>query len=373
MTARLRKGQQPDNVNAKVVHNGPQVDPQNRDKFTGRDNLGFRSVSAPWRWTWQTFFFAPWNSERGSLPDSSPSLGTTFVSLFLTFLSSLVYGWAYGTVLDQTIAAGIAIPQVEGGIIFAFVSGFAYILTKGWTWEPTLPTYVNWNILFASVGTFDIGLLPFLLVTVFMLGGYAAAGGIIGALGVSSAGPTFFAPVITSKGAWLYWFLGTVITFNFIFLRKWVPKNREEYTKRPETFTNPLAEIRENFYNTEDSYAHMRRVIMYTGLAIFIATVGFRNQNLYYFDAGMWITTWAATHVSNVVASPVLDWAFFWFVPLAQAAAALLLYYLILALWWWSYQADDGQFKKVQARMYAENVRAKPLKKQQDLNIFHQA
>jgi len=335
------------------MHDGPQVvDEDNRSKFKGKDQkFPFANVNNPvTRYSLQTLFFAPWNSDRGNMEDSAPSMGTTFVSLFLTFVSCLSYGWIYGTVIDQGLASGLS--PIEQAIIFAFVSGIAFILTMNWTWEPTLPTQVNWGILFASIGTFDIGFLPFLLVSIFMLGGFAAGGGIIHALGLSTAGPTYFMPDINSNGAWLYWFLGTVIIFNYIFLKKWLP--------------------REDMNNTEDRYAHYRRVIMYTGLAIFMATVGFRKFNLYFFDAGLFITTWAATGVSNINTSPVLDWAFFWFVPLASAAAALLLYYIILLLWWWSTDRDNKAAAAMgnKIRMNIPIYTASPHVGKQKLDVF---
>lgn len=298
------------NVDAPANHDGPGINPDDRDKYYANPKIGGQPMAG----FWQTFFFAPWHYPRGQGNLTSPSLWTSLFALVLTFISALTYGWVFTTALDQALASGADI--LNQAFVLGLVSALMFVLTMEWTWEPLLRTHVNFGISFAMIGTSDLGLLPWLVVAAFMMGGFAAAGGIVSALGLASAGPNFVMPTATVNGHWLYWFSGSMIIFSYIFLSKFFPK--DEIGLSDNDFD--VARRRRN---------RIRRSTVYAGIAIFAFTMAFRNLGLYYFDAGLYVTGWAATGVSNVAGTGVTDWAFYLFVPLASAATAVLLYYVV--------------------------------------------
>jgi len=273
-------------------------------------------------------------------------------------VSCLTYGWAYGSVLAYGYASTASV--FEQGFIYGIVSGLLYVVTKHWTFEPTLPTYLYISVAFASVFSFDLGLLPFVMVFVVMGGGYASAGGILnlfvtnGAISTPPPHSTSFYPVLIDIGPrWMYWFFGSMIAFNYLLLKKFYPKHEKE-----------------------ERHSHrMSRVILYTGLLIAALVVAFSPYHLTIFDSGMWITIWVATGISEIMATNMHDWAFFFFVPAAMGVTAALLYTVIYWIKVWSDSRDERlPAEEVDNRLrfgFNAPMYAVPRKNKQKIDVYN--
>ena len=292
MSVRLRSV-----VGSPVTHDGGAlVDPEDRRRFETRDDLPFgKQVTFTTAASWQAFFFAPFNLQN------RPSIATTIGAMLLTFVSCLARGWLLGMAVVSAVASGANVMVQALGV--AFVSAVLFWVTMNWSWDPVLPTHVSWGMSFASVGTFDLGVLIWLLQSVFILGGYAAAGGIIKAItGVQAIEPTG----LGSEAGWLYWIGAALIIFSFTLLRKFVPRyeNFEPFKVRDVR--------REKVY---------QRSLLIAAACVFAFIMAFYQRGFYFFDTGVFITVWIVSTVT------VSNWLVYFFVPLASAATAILFYY----------------------------------------------
>ena len=301
------------NVASPVDHNGPAlVNPNDRTEFTKFNKS--TTVNAPG--AFRVFMISPYHLEN------RPSVATTITSLLLTFVSSLTRGWVVGMALVSAIASGANV-MVQAFVV-ALVTALMFVVGMNWNWEQLLPTNVMWNISFASVGTFDLGILVWLLETVFLLGGYAAAGGIIVAItGNQAINPILPAGVTLAEQGWLYWIGGSLITFSFVFLNKFV------------TRYNELEDREVSDFRKKRVYRYSIRI---AAMCIFGFLMAFYQRGFYFFDTGMFITAWVVSGVT------VANWYTFFFVPLAMSATAILLYYLVqLGHYGSDYQEDKMQ------------------------------
>jgi len=297
-------------VNAPATAEGPTGYKEDEEFMHNPKNRAFENLSNRSRGFWQTLFFAPWNRPAGMGPDASPSFATTIVALLLTFVSSLTYGWVMTTAIDNMLAGGGNI--FNQAVFLGFVGSLMFALAMLWSWEPLLPTHVFWGMLTAQVGTLDLGILPWLLSSIFLLGGHAAGGAIAGAIGLQQGATPSVMPMNQASGYVLYWFAGGMIIFAYIFFKKFSREYDGEESK-----------------GTKD-----RRAILVATLALFLFTVTFRRTGsgfgLYYFDSGPYLAGLVASGLGDVTVDSVVDWAFYIFVPLASFAFAFILYRLVL-------------------------------------------
>jgi len=294
-----------------VVHDGPSVLPGDDEPFQGRGTLS--KMSSQTGDAFETFLWAPWNKPKSEAP--SPS--STIVSLLWTFIMCLVYGTIFTLVNDQLLlAAAPATDTFMQAIILGVVSAATYWLTMSLSWHPLLKTQVGFGTAFALVGTFDMGILTFLLVGLFQLTGYAAGGAVAQALGLVSLAntPTIMPPATTTAGLVMYWFAGMMIITSYIFIQKFAQKSKINNVNDPEA-----------------RYERDQRAILVSAIAIFGMTVAFRPLGLYFFDGGLFVSAWAAAPtLADSIVNGVVDWGFYTFIPLTQAAGAILLYYLLM-------------------------------------------
>ena len=294
-------------VNAPATNQGTSFMPGDPDPPYNPRNRAFDAMSERGRGWGQTLMFAPWNRPAGMGPDAAPSFSTTTVALLLIFVSCLTYGWVITVAIDNMLAEGAGI--FTQSLFLGTVASLLFALTMLWSWEPLLKTHVFWGILTAQVGTFDLGLLPWLLVSIFQLGGYAAGGAIAGAIGLQQVASPSVMPVANTSGYVLYWFGGAMIIFAYIMAQKF----KKEYD------------------GDEMDGPRDRRAILIGALAVFVFTATFRRTGpgagLYYFDTAPYLAGLVASGLGDVTADNVTDWAFYLFVPLASMTLALILYY----------------------------------------------
>jgi len=299
-----------------MVHDGPSILPRkdkSDDQWEGRGNVIMPKNPTQTTFALETFLWAPWNKSE----TEAPSPVSAIVSLLWTFIMSLVYGLAFLLVNDQLLfASGPATEVFIQAFILGIVSAALYWVTMSLSWHPLLKTHVNFGIIFALVGTFDMGILTFLLVGFFQLTGYAAGGAIAFALGLVSLGntPSITPPTTTTAGLIIYWFAGMMVILSYIFIQKFAQKWKI------------------NSFDPEARYERNQRAILVSAIVLFALTVAFRALGLYFFDAGLFVAAWAAdSSKADSIANGVLDWAYYTFVPLASAAGAIIIYYLLMA------------------------------------------
>ena len=254
-----------------------------------------------------------------------PGWNIAILVSFLVFFGSLAHGWIFHACLNGlfTATALISTPVdfMLRAIIIALVGAALFLMTSAWSFDDELPTYIFPELALGSVGTYQIGLIPALVYSGLMFGGYAIAGLILNKLyGNLNAAVVSNLTAVNSQV--LLWFGATLVVFTYLFCA---------------TFAN----------NGEKKKHNNKRAIWVTALTIFVTTIAFAANHLVTFSSGMAVT--------GMIASGTNDhWAMLVFLPLlASTATAVVMVLLILMLVKWGGGAGgkmkaEGEEKSVE-------------------------
>lgn len=258
----------------------------------------------------------------------APGWLKTVVVVVLTFLGSLVNGWVFHSALQNALVVG-ASPTTAADLfirvlLVAIVAGTLYAITKMWTYESTLRTYVYPEITLASVASREIGLVPAAVSMAIQFCGYLAAGGILKAIITTAAAEANLVngggTVLSGTPAILLWFGTTVIVFNYLYNMK---------------FWN-------NDGRVESQYHASRRSAKATAVCIFLITIAFggigaANQRLVSYTSGLYVT---GVIINGQDAGVTLNIV----LPLlASAATGAVLYGIVALLIWGDERSGAGR------------------------------
>lgn len=317
-----------------------EIDPHQPSAFDYRYmplTGGSMSVKGGW---FRSLMFAPFHLE-----ETNPGMWNTIAVAVLVFLGCLVNGWVLHAAYAHALSvAGDAFIRA---ILIAAVSGSLFYVTQLWTYDASLQTYVYPEISMTMISTFRVGVVTAAGYGVFQFAGYAAAGGILRAIGGAVVpGVTNIATSATSY--WLYWFGATVIVFSYIYNIAFRQANSEG--------RGGWGMARQH-----------RRATAATALAIFAITIAFYTQGLVTFSSGQYVTgvILSGNNAATFVGDSVVPWAFWVFVALLAVPATVTVLYLVLyyltgeiipEISWNMYEKKrDGEMAPTEARL-PENV-----------------
>lgn len=246
----------------------------------------------------------------------APGWLKTVVVAVLTFLGCLVHGWVFHASLQNALVVGTSPTSAADLFIrillVGIVAGTLYAITKMWTYESTLRTYVYPEITLASVVSREIGLIPAAVSMGIQFCGYLAAGGILKAIITTGAAQANLVNgggvALSGTPAVLLWFGTTVIVFNYLYNMK---------------FWN-------NDGRAESQYHASRRSAKSTAVCIFLITIAFggigaANQRLVSYTSGLYVT---GVIINRLDAGATLNIV----LPLLASAATGAVLYGIVAL-----------------------------------------
>jgi hypothetical protein len=254
----------------------------------------------------------------------------TLLTMFFVFLGSLVYGTVFVFAQSNALTAGTEL--FLRSVLLGLIAMSMFYVTSVWTYYDDLPTIIYPAHSMALVSTAvtnsgptTIGLIIALCYGIFQFGGYAAAGGIVRALNVTTTPLQNSAGLPAGLGSsntyWLYWFGATVIAFSYIYNR--VFKQKDESVDR----------------------AANDRASKAAAIAIFGLTVAFYSLGLNSYSSGVYVTqTIAANGLYPIshAGDTVVQWAFYIWVDLLAVPATVLLLTIVVWLMFYGAEKYDG-------------------------------
>lgn len=265
---------------------------------------------------WKRLLYAPWYNAHGM--GKNPSIWITIAHFLLMFIGAMFFAWTFVAAYSAALTAGT--DPFLTSIVLGLISAAWVYLIANWTRDNDIKLFPDSGIAFGSIFNFKhVGILAFLLWSVAIMGGGAAAGGILKALGIT--GPSPLVNVATSSTSyWLGWVGASIIIFVWIF-----NDNLEQ--------TN------------EDEVHNHRRFTLLAAVATFVFTVAFYGQGIISYFPHVYLAGAIASSefFATFGGDSVTPWAFWIFVPmLASGATAGLLYILFDALGYGNSKLDEA-------------------------------
>jgi hypothetical protein len=272
--------------------------PSQRGFYRNNADNARKEDIVPWFDSWTQFALRPWAGEAGDIdaPDS-------IVSFFMEFFACFLLGWFVNMVKAVATAGSAA----QNGFFIGAV--YAAVFYAAWQWTVAgwkMRRHMNWAIsLCYFLGTHEIGLVAFICYAGIQIGAAAAAGGVLGALGVATVPDITAAATATTApmAKLLIWFGSFMISMSVLY------NDKEEQVGENE---------REN----------SRRTGAITALVILFLVTGLFQFQCYSFGNVVYFAGFVGKGATaNVNTGFDLAWLSYLFMPLAGSGTAMFVFW----------------------------------------------